>query len=232
MEVEMSLAGKGVVAIWNDIAPEGRADFYEWHDREHMPERVGIRGFLRGRRYIAVHGTPEYFTLYETESEAVLTGKDYLERLNNPTPWTAKVVPSYFRNTSRGVCRVEHSSGVGQGGYILTLRHGPQPGREDELRQHLIGTALPPLLERPAVVGVHLCIADRAGSSIETKEKRGREVGIPDWLVLIETVTPEAADAACEALVAGMGGKGAGTAMDRGLYSLQFNRTKTATTAG
>ena len=35
-----------------------------------MPERVGIPGFKRGRRYIAVDGgtRPEYFTLYETES--------------------------------------------------------------------------------------------------------------------------------------------------------------------
>jgi hypothetical protein len=227
----LGLAGRGVVAIWNDIAPDGRAEFYEWHDREHMPERVGIRGFLRGRRYIVVHGKPEYFTLYETETEAVLTGKDYLDRLNNPTPWTAKVVPAFFQNTSRGVCKVEHSSGVGQGGFILTVRHGPQPGKADDLRRHL-ASVLPPLLERPAIVGVHLCIADRQGSSIETKEKRGREVGIPDWLVMIESVTGEAADAAGNALASGMSANGAAPAIDRGLYSLQFTRTKTATIAG
>jgi len=50
----MSLSGSGVIAIWNDITEEGRANFYEWHDREHIPERVGIPGFLRGRRYIAL----------------------------------------------------------------------------------------------------------------------------------------------------------------------------------
>jgi len=37
----MSLLGSGVIAIWNDITDEGRANFYEWHDREHIPERVG-----------------------------------------------------------------------------------------------------------------------------------------------------------------------------------------------
>ena len=36
----MSLAGAAVVAIWNDITDEGRANFYEWHNREHMPERA------------------------------------------------------------------------------------------------------------------------------------------------------------------------------------------------
>ena len=80
----MSLAGAGVVAIWHDLLPEAKGDFYEWHNREHMPERVGIPGFRRGRRYIAVDGVPEYFNLYEADSPEVLGGRDYLERLNSP----------------------------------------------------------------------------------------------------------------------------------------------------
>lgn len=228
----MSLAGKGVVAIWNDIAPEGRAEFYEWHDREHMPERAAIPGFLRGRRYIAVHGSPEYFTLYEAELPAVLSGADYLTRLNNPTPWTKAVVHTHFRKTSRGICRVELSDGVGQGGYILTLQHGPRPGHEEELRKYLVETGLPPLLKMPGVVGIHLCVADREGSSIETAEKKGREVGVPNWLVLIESVTPGGADAACKVLLPEMTKNGADLGLDVGLYSLQFSRVKTAATAG
>jgi hypothetical protein len=43
------LAGEAVVAIWNGIAPESRADFYDWHQNEHMPERVGIPGPGRAR---------------------------------------------------------------------------------------------------------------------------------------------------------------------------------------
>ena len=57
----MSLAGSGAVCIWHDIEPEATDEFYQWHNREHMPERVGIPGFLRGRRYIAVAGAPLYF---------------------------------------------------------------------------------------------------------------------------------------------------------------------------
>ena len=51
------LAGEGAIAIWNGISDEGRADFYAWHLSEHMPERVGIPGFLRGRRYRAADDT-------------------------------------------------------------------------------------------------------------------------------------------------------------------------------
>ena len=225
----MSLAGQAVVAIWNGIAEEGRTEFYEWHNREHMPERVGIPGFRRGRRYVAKYGKPEFFTLYEADSPEVLVGQDYLGRLNNPTPWTRKVPPTYFRDTSRGICRVKLSLGVGQGGWILTLRFGAAEGREDELEKYLRHTALPPLADIVQVTGVHLAIADQAGSRIETAEKKGRPVdGIPSWLVMIEAGTPEAADEACDKLLAGDLAKHGATAnTERGLYSLQYCRMKT-----
>jgi hypothetical protein len=224
----MSLAGQAVVAIWNGIAPEGRAEFYEWHNREHMPERVGIPGFRRGRRYIAKYGTPEYFTLYEADSAEVLVGQDYLNRLNNPTPWTQRVPPKFFRDTSRGICRVKLSLGTGQGGCMLTLRFGPHAGREAELEKYLRHAALPTLVDIVSVIGVHLCIADQAGSDIKTTERGDRKVDIPNWLVMIESSTPEAADEACDRLVAGdLAAHGARPEMERGLYTLQYCRMKT-----
>ena len=54
----MALAGRGVLAIWNDIAPGGDAEFDHWQTSEHIPERVGVPGFLRGRRYTALIGSP------------------------------------------------------------------------------------------------------------------------------------------------------------------------------
>jgi len=58
------LAGRGAITIWQDVRPEAREDFFAWHNGEHIPERVGIPGFLRGRRYGALAGSPEFFTLY------------------------------------------------------------------------------------------------------------------------------------------------------------------------
>ncbi len=68
------------------------------------------------------------------------------------------------------------SLGIGQGGWMLTLRFGAAEGREAELEKHLRHAALPPLTDIVQVVGVHLAIADQAGSDIETAEKRGRKV--------------------------------------------------------
>jgi hypothetical protein len=115
------LAGEAVVAIWNGIAPEARAEFYDWHHNEHMPERVGIPGFRRGRRYVALDAAthPEFFTLYEVDAMPVLQGSDYANRLNAPTPWTRRVT-AQFRDTARGLARVLES--VGAGGVLLTLR--------------------------------------------------------------------------------------------------------------
>lgn len=221
----MSILGHGVVAIWNGIAPEGREQFYEWHDREHMPERAGIPGFIRGRRYIATKGHPEYFTLYEAESPEVLSGQDYFNRLNNPTPWTKSVVPAYFRDTSRGICRVAFSQSCGDGGYLTVLQFGPREGQEKALEQALRHKVLPPIIDTPGVVGVHLCIADRAASDVETAERKGRKVDIPKWLILLEAVTAEAAEAAAAAATP-LDPLGAEPEKSCGVYVMQFCRGK------
>src|SRR5437867_3696766 len=184
----MSLAGIGAVAIWHDIAPEGRAEFYRWHGLEHMPERAGIPGFLRGRRYVAIDGAPEYFNLYETESPFTVTGPDYLARLNDPTPWTVATV-KHFRNVARSLCRVAGSFGEGQGGLIATFRYAIDDAQSEAHRQRMVQQTLPALAEASGVAGCHLLIADEAASAVETAEKKVRAEKnlIPRWIVLVES---------------------------------------------
>jgi hypothetical protein len=183
----VSLAGKGAVAIWHDIAPEGRAEFYAWHGNQHMPERTGIPGFLRGRRYVALSGSPEFFNLYETESDTTVTGAAYLERLNHPTPWTVATV-KHFRGVSRSLCRVAASHGEGQGGLIATLRYDVAPAAAEAHLRRMTAQALPALARKPGVAGCHLLVADEAASAVETEERkaRGETNLIPRWIVLVE----------------------------------------------
>lgn len=224
----MALMGQGAVAIWNDVAPEGLTEFYEWHHREHMPERVGIPGFLRGRRYIAVRGAPEFFTLYEATDTDVLAGPHYLERLNNPTPLTRHVIPKYFRNMVRGVCALRFSVGVGEGGWLITLRFAAEVEREHQLSRHL-AEVLPGINEMPTILGAHLCVADSRASTIETSERKSHGAAVPQWLVMIEGATPDGADAACDRLLAGeLTQHGAKAEMQRGLYQLQISLTHPA----
>lgn len=198
----MPLAGSAVLAIWNDIAPGGDAEFDHWHTSEHIPERVSVPGFLRGRRYNAIAGQPTYFTLYETDSVAVLQSPAYLARLDAPTPWTSKCI-QLFRNNRRTACRTTVSLGVGMGGVLATLELGPLAGREDVLRAWLSSTALPAAAARAGIVGAHLCEADVEMTVVRTAEKKLLDT--PDtlarWVVMVEGLDPELVEGAVRALL-------------------------------
>lgn len=224
----MSLCGQGVVTIWHDLQPEARDAFHEWHNREHMPERVGIAGFRRGRRYVALTGTPEYFNLYEADSPQVLSGQDYLNRLNAPTPWTREMVVS-FHNVTRAICRVEYSAGVGQGGCMLTLRFDVPESAATSLSDLLRRRILPQVVDLHGIVGVHLCRADDAGSRIETAEKKARnqETQVPRWIVLVEGVSAQAVLAGAERIHAALDGhQPPAFDLEQAVYQLEFQRCK------
>ncbi len=229
----MSLAGLGAVAIWHDLAPEAKDDFCEWHNREHMPERVGIPGFRRGRRYVAASGGPEYFNLYEADSPEVLGGQDYLNRLNAPTEWTKRVVPS-FRNVARSICRVAYTSGVGQGGFMLTQRYDIAAADRERSVDAMRSRLLPPLAYRNGIAGVHLLLADEAASRIETVEKAARADAtlVPTWIVLIEGGAAADVRAAGEALASDLRALPVGSAPATAVYQLQHARCKTPWSAG
>lgn len=213
-----------MVAIWQDPPPEARAEYFEWHNREHMLERVGVPGFLRGRRYRALNGQPEFFTLYEAESLGVLTGPDYTGRLNNPTPWTRRVAP-LLRNNVRSLCNVALSLGPGVGGLIMTWRYDVAPGREAEQRG-LLEARLRAVVERQSIVGAHLCLGDVAASSVQTAEKKARPAKAltPGWVVMVEGAGDRAAlEDACGALLPAAALAQAGALEPAtGLYQLQY----------
>jgi hypothetical protein len=182
----MPLRGQGALAIWNAITPEGAADFYRWHNTEHIPERVGVPGFLRGRRYLNPETPLDFFTLYETQSADTIRSAPYLARLNDPTPWTRRVLP-HFRATMRIGCRVAASSGHGQGGGLLALRLFPREARPGWADAEVTATA-----RSAGVVAAHLLEPVPETTQIQTKEKelRGAQPGEAEarqpWVLLVE----------------------------------------------
>ncbi len=185
----MGFLGKAILAFWADVDASGEADYNDWHTREHMPERCGVPGFLRGRRYVAVAAAPKYFMMYETETLETLASPAYVERLNNPTPWTRKSL-AIFRNSNRPACRTVASMGRGIGGVLATLRLGPRAGQENALRRWLTEEAFPKLVERPGISGANLFEADVETTTVKTEEKNIRDK--PDelarWVVLVEGI--------------------------------------------
>ncbi|MBI3455677.1 MAG: hypothetical protein HY002_07805 [Candidatus Rokubacteria bacterium] len=174
----MALRGKGALVIWHGITPEAEHDLIRWHNAEHIPERVAVPGFLRGRRYLHASRPREYLDFYETESVETIRSEPYLARLNDPTPWTQRLLP-HFRDTFRIGCRVVASAGRGQGGAMLTGRLRPAPGQDAALRAWLTGPGLTLLREPAGVVGVHVLETLAEVTRVRTAEGKlkGGEVG-------------------------------------------------------
>ena len=97
-------------------------EFDSWHTIEHMPERLGVPGFPRGRRYIATQRSEHaMFILYEGAHIETFRSPGLIARLNDPTEWTKRVQPGLV-NFIRGPCRTVISIGEGVGGAVLTIR--------------------------------------------------------------------------------------------------------------
>ena len=220
----MALLGKGALVIWHDPGPGIESDYNEWHSKEHMFERVGIPGFRRGQRAVAITGTPKYFNFYEVDDLATLTGQPYLDRLNDPTPWTRRITP-HMNNNSRTLCKV--TAGFGAGGvpaFWTMILLSPAPGRENTLRAWLAEAVLPELVRRPGVLCAHLLEGEPTTSGQETVEKklRGDANEFVDWVILVGGYASEAlaavrADPLSEAALTE---HGASSSRVRGIYQL------------
>lgn len=221
----MSLLGRGILAIWNDVPAGDEGAFSHWHTKEHVPERVDVPGFHRGRRYLAVEGQPTFFTLYETDDASVLESPAYIARLNDPTPWTQRAL-RLFRNTNRTACQVTWRHGQGIGGVLATVRLAPLAGREAELRRWLTETALPAALEAPAIVGVALCEANLDATRVPTAERklRDQEDEVAAWVLLVDGTDLDGVARPLETHVsqAALEQHGAAPGTARGFYRLLY----------
>src|SRR5688572_17186949 len=184
------MLGKVAVTMWWDVPPEMKSEWEDWHSHEHMPERLGIPGFLRGTRWIALSGEPSYFVLYEAARLSTIVGGAYLERLNNPTPWSRKMMP-HHRNMVRSVCRVEASFGAGLGHALLTVRLSPEDAHA--VSAWLTTRLLPAVPSRKGLVAARLLRNIARPDAQRTTEQRIRGGdAAADWIVLINGYSVEA----------------------------------------
>jgi hypothetical protein len=227
-DVGSALLGDAAVLIWNDVAPEGREQFYRWHDREHIPERLTLPGFRRGRRFSRPGHSPEWLTMYEAVDVSALVSTEYLTRLNAPTPATARTL-KHFRNTSRAVCRVVHSVGSSIGGYVLAMRLNVAAGQADAMCRYLGDKAVPRAMALTGILACHLYAADRSASYVNTTESSTREFDVPAWVFLCESSTPAAAESAGRLLGGDEFGRlGVEARDDAAVYTLEICRLSSA----
>ena len=170
----------GILAIFNDCRAGREAEFEAWFQGEHMLERLGVPGFLFGRRHKSISGAPGYFNFYVVETPQVLTSKPYLERLDHPTPMTRTIMSEVFINMNRTVCRRVARRGGFRGAFAVTARFDRMP---DEAA--LTG-ALEQLTADPSVAGGEIWVAlDAAQAPVSMEEKlRGGDKKIAGALMI------------------------------------------------
>jgi hypothetical protein len=179
----MPLLGKAVMLLSFDIVEDVIPEHDDWHTHEHLPERLSIPGFVRGTRWVSSDGKSRYFVMYEVAQLATLHSEGYLERLNNPSPWTTKVMPSY-RGMTRGLCSVSGSFGMGIGQVGLLIRFRPEAGLESSLRAWLLNDVLPKLPSRDGLGSAHLFEGALAPLMTMEQRIRGADAGV-DWALFV-----------------------------------------------
>lgn len=222
----MPLLGKAAVAMWWDIAAADRPEFEDWHSHEHFPERMGIPGFRRGSRWADAAGGEAFFVMYELEAYETLTSPSYFARLNNPTPWSTKMMPRH-RNMVRSQCQVLASHGGGIGGAMLTVRLSPAPQQEASLLAHL-HALLSELPQRAGLTAAHLLRAQTPTAASTTEQKiRGGADAVADWIVLASGCDAGVLQelAATQLGAAALGDAGALPAQTSALYRLSHAMT-------
>ena len=193
------MLGRAAVAMWWSVAPEMREEFEDWHTHEHMPERLAIPGFLRGTRWRALGDKPSYFILYEVARVSVLTGPDYMARLNDPTPWSRKMMPHHL-DMVRSLCRVHASAGGLIGGALGRIRFSPARRGGRAVVDWLAGGMLPSLAQRKGLLGGCVLRAQpQTGARTAEQEIRGGDQ-TADWVMLLSGYEERIVEAAANEL--------------------------------
>ena len=181
-------APAGILIVWIDIRAEIEADFNDWYDREHLPDRVlRTPGFLRGRRYVAhreTTGAPRFLTYYDLQSTAVMLSDAHMALRRQRTARDQLFVP-LFRNTIKGICDVVCRAGSGDGDYLVLLPVVAEAGRAQAFAQGICAKLLPDLAaSRGVASAVFATRNDAVTHASSAKDDRAGDRYVEDLLAV------------------------------------------------
>lgn len=206
-----------------DIDPSHEDDFNRWYDREHLLERVAIKGFLEARRYVAHRGAPKYLSLYSTETFEVLDSPTYRAALANQTEWSKNNI-ARFQNMIRAVARITISRGYGRGAALGIVRIRPTTSSSEALRAKLHDLLDPSRLD--GIVSMHLIESDSKLSKPLSGDVTASIAGAGDWYVLIDGTDTSAIDAALAERFSDVAKFGPAKHISTGIYRLKWDLTQ------
>src|SRR5262245_22690282 len=218
----MPLRGRAFLCLWSGITPGYERELDRWHTIEHMPERLGVPGFVRGRRYVQpMDSEHPLFILYEAAHIETFRSPGLLTRLNDPTQWSKKVQPGLV-NFIRTPCHPLISLGDGVGGALLTVRVSASGDTADV--GHALAVAAPAIARLHGVTAVHIGQHVPDVGSVETAETRLRPaVSAPrfGFVVLVEGIGPRQLEDATRNVV-DIATRASSGSCEAGIYGLAY----------
>jgi hypothetical protein len=185
------MSNKGFLAIWCDISQEDLPDYRQWIIKEHIADRIFSPGFLGARFCTSITDEKSHFFLYATEDKNVFKNPPYLHILNNPSPWTNRIMPK-FGPFDRALGEQLLKLGNGYGAYMMVSRI-----KDDSLDINLesMQKSLSKFIEMPDVVSVRLMKLDRSSTDIKSQEKTMRKglEGDFHYLLVVEALSDNGA---------------------------------------
>jgi hypothetical protein len=212
--------------MWWNMDAAMRPEFEHWHSHEHFPERLRIPGFARASRWIDAAGGEGVFVMYELDSYDVLSSQAYLQSLNAPSAWSARMMP-HHRDMVRCQCHVLDTSGGAVARHAATVRLSPAGASGEGALRNALAVLSRELAGRAGMAGGHL-LQHRAPAIGQTTEQkiRGGDTAA-DWVFVatgydVQALNALLQDELGEGSLQKMGGSAGAV---RGLYSLSHSAT-------
>jgi hypothetical protein len=163
--------GTGLMAFWADFDKDDIVPLRQWHNCQHMSERVNLPGFRTGRRYRGFDHAATFLMYYETQTPKALASAPYQRALNNPTDWTKSAL-KLFRNPARAVFGLVDDAGISPvepAFFLATIRFNIDGDADNVISQYREST-LPALARQDAVIRARLWENQEGISDIKTQE--------------------------------------------------------------
>ena len=164
---------KGLMAFWTDIDEDYIMEFQKWHNCEHLTERTSLPGFNIGKRYRGLGRAPMFLISYETKNAEALRSTEYLQALNNSTPWTKEAL-QHFNNNIRNIYKLISTKGQPaptEAPHTFLAHFNIKPGAEEETLDCHTREMMPGLAAIPGVFRIRLYEIDEEISNIMTGER-------------------------------------------------------------
>jgi hypothetical protein len=93
----------GLLVAGMNYTPVAADEFHDWYDKEHVPERLRVPGFINAVRWLGADDPKISIATYDLESLSVLQSPAYTAIAGaNLSPWSKRVTGKILR-----ICRLE-----------------------------------------------------------------------------------------------------------------------------